>query len=240
MRLLHTLKYTLHEFHGDGIPEYVILSHTWGQGEVTFQDIQDVDKASAKPGFQKIAGTCRKAASDGFEYCWIDTCCIDKSSSAELSEAINSMYSWYKGSRICYAYLSDISRTGTQDADFGKSRWWRRGWTLQELIAPAVVEFYDVNWEELGSKSSIQEAISSLTGIGVQVLLGDNPAECTVAERMSWASKRSTTRIEDRAYSLMGLFNVHLPMLYGEGHKAFARLQEEIMKTTEDYTILAW
>jgi len=111
---------------------------------------------------------------------------------------------------------------------------------IEELIAPTFVEFYDEAWNEIGSKLSLCEKISEVTSIDPAVLLGFDPTKCTVAERMSWAASRSTTRIEDAAYSLMGLFKVFMPMLYGEGNRAFTRLQEEIMKQTEDYTIFAW
>jgi hypothetical protein len=140
----------LREFLGDIIPKYVILSHTWGEEEVTFQDIQDLKKAREKKGFQKLEQCCAKAEADGFQWVWMDTCCIDKSSSAELSEAINSMYQWYKNSQICYAYLEDVSLSTLGETRLEKSRWFMRGWTLQELIAPSIVEFYDVEVSIIG------------------------------------------------------------------------------------------
>jgi hypothetical protein len=197
-------------------------------------------------GYAKIQNTCAQALRDGFEYAWIDTCCIDKSSSAELSEAINSMYKWYKNARICYAYLSDIImpddfRDSLFSASVCISKWFTRGWTLQELIAPGVVVFYDRDWRDIGTKTSRQQEISRITGIDIHVLSGNEPWSCNVAQRMSWASRRMTTRSEDIAYSLMGLFNVNMPLLYGEGGtKAFRRLQEEIMKGEEDYSLFAW
>ncbi|KAM0420630.1 hypothetical protein ACHAPT_011546 [Fusarium lateritium] len=145
MRLLDTSSYELTEFIGNKIPSYAILSHTWGEGEVLFSDIQN-KTAQSKNGFGKLVSCCRKAVEDGFKWVWIDTCCIDKSSSAELSEAINSMYQWYRDSVICYAYLEDVTDTlpakGTSSKGFAESRWFTRGWTLQELIAPRAVEFY--------------------------------------------------------------------------------------------------
>jgi hypothetical protein len=168
---------------------------------------------------------------------------IDKTSSAELSEAINSMYKWYEQADICYAYLSDIAtaeRTARAETmAFKNSKWFTRGWTLQELIAPRSVEFYARDWTDLGTKSSRQDEISIVTGIDVRILDGEDPAICNVAERLSWAATRTTTRIEDAAYCLLGLFQVHMPLLYGEGERALIRLQEEILKTTEDYTLLA-
>ncbi|KAL2687608.1 hypothetical protein Neosp_005169 [[Neocosmospora] mangrovei] len=243
MRLLDTSSYKLTEFHGEEIPPYVILSHTWGEGEVLFQDIQN-NTAESKSGFRKMIDCCRKAAEDGFQWVWIDTCCIDKSSSAELSEAINSMYQWYRDSTICYAYLEDVEYvlqtriTGL--TYFTKSRWFTRGWTLQELIAPRTVEFYTAYWREIGTKRSLIAQVEAVTGIPARILHGESVSTCNVAQRMSWASKRQTTRREDRAYSLMGLFQINMPLLYGEGDKAFVRLQEQILRQEEDYTIFAW
>ncbi|CAN9229026.1 unnamed protein product [Alternaria alternata] len=135
------------EFLQSQVPDYVILSHTWGSEEITLQDILS-NVAPSKKGFAKLIGCCKRAKDDGFTYCWIDTCCIDKTSSAELSEAINSMYQWYKGACICYAYLEDVQGNPQLDdyEAFSKSRWFTRGWTLQELIAPGIVEFYNVSW----------------------------------------------------------------------------------------------
>ncbi|ORX99611.1 heterokaryon incompatibility protein-domain-containing protein [Clohesyomyces aquaticus] len=240
MRLLNTKTLQIVEFLGRNIPEYVILSHTWGDEEVIFQDVQQ-SKVSEKKGYAKIQGFCKKAAEDGFQYGWVDTCCIDKTSSAELSEAINSMYNWYKGSRICYAYLADFEMTvggvGDHYRGFIASRWWSRGWTLQELLAPETVEFYDSNWNEVGTKLSLQDQIAEITGIDRRILGGADPFGVNVAVRMSWAAQRETTRIEDQAYCLMGLFRVNMPLLYGEGKRAFLRLQEEIMRIREDYTL---
>ncbi|KAK3385200.1 heterokaryon incompatibility protein-domain-containing protein [Podospora didyma] len=282
MRLLKTDTLELVEFVGR-VPPYVILSHTWGSDEVSFLDLKTVSKAGLKKkaGYAKIVGCCARAIEDGYEYAWVDTCCIDKSSSAELSEAINSMYRWYHEAEICYAYMSDVSLEvqppsapasvssgygGKKEANehgsprpppfrtipsllrdyetlprtFQNSRWFARGWTLQELIAPPLVEFYAHDWREIGTKFSLRKDINRITGIGINVLEGADPSTCHVAERMSWAANRQTTRIEDAAYCLLGIFKVHMPLIYGEGQRAFFRLQEEIMKTTEDYTMLAW
>ncbi|KAF1850392.1 HET-domain-containing protein [Cucurbitaria berberidis CBS 394.84] len=250
MRLLNTSTLKIEEFLQRQVPEYVILSHTWEEEEVSFQDMQS-GSAHAKKGYAKIKSCCKKAAEDGFLYCWIDTCCIDKTSSAELSESINSMYQWYKDSRICYAYLSDFNIDSGMSTDMsmvnqqgglGSQRWFKRGWTLQELIAPTIVEFYDANWNEFGTRLSLREQLTQITGITKYILQGTRDAliTCGVAVRMSWAAKRKTTRIEDEAYCLMGLFGVNMPLLYGEGSYAFRRLQEAIMRITEDYTLLAW
>jgi hypothetical protein len=173
-----------------------------------------------------------------------DTCCIDKSSSAELSEAINSMYAWYQRGVVCYAYLSDVQLWSTyqpEDADGAwvaenpeavlqvmKSRWWTRGWTLQELIAPPSVVFYAATsqgWSKIGTKGSLIDLVAARTGIRDDILRGLDVKKCSVAQRMSWASQRETTRTEDLAYCLLGIFGVNMPLLYGEGSKAFLRLQ---------------
>src|SRR2546421_7751149 len=204
MRLLNTTKRKLEEFETEKIPVYAILSHTWGENEVTLQDIKG-GEAEKKKGYEKIRNTCSMAAADGFHYVWIDTCCIDKTSSAELSEAINSMYRWYHESGVCYAYLADVPPNAVDD-EFTKSRWFTRGWTLQELIAPSTVIFLDQKWQKMGTKSSRQRIISDITGIPTNILLGRDLERASVAQKLSWASKRETTRVEDTAYCLMGIF----------------------------------
>ena len=239
MRLLDTSTIKLSEFFDADIPPYAILSHTWGKNEVSFQDLDRV-KAKGPRSYEKIARCCALAASQGYKWVWIDTCCIDKTSSAELSEAINSMYRWYQNSAICYAYLEDVSIGHMKH--FGSSRWFTRGWTLQELLAPEDVQFYDKRWTRLGSKRSLSEAVAVVTGIPIRCLdeAQFNLLGQSVAARMSWASKRQTSRIEDTAYSLMGLFDVNMPLLYGEGSKAFLRLQHEIVKNIDDESVFAW
>lgn len=171
---------------------------------------------------------------------WIDSCCIDKASSAELSEAINSMFDWYRRAEVCYAYLTDVNLVSTyhstKEKSFRNSAWFTRGWTLQELLAPQWVEFYDVNWKEIGTKSSLAPLITSITGIAHLFKFTD----ASIAQKMSWASKRQTTRIEDQSYCLLGLFGVHMPPLYGEGKNAFHRLQMEIISQSDDESIFAW
>jgi hypothetical protein len=241
MRLINSTTYELGEFSGK-IPEYAILSHTWGDEELSFQSMKELN-AQKMAGFAKIEGCCGQAKRDGFDHVWIDTCCIDKTSSAELSEAINSMYQWYKEAQVCYVYLADVpSGQDPQSPNslFERSRWFTRGWTLQELIGPSSLIFYGKDWCEIGTKLSLQRKVSEITGIPINALKFGNVEYFSIAQRMSWASERLTTRIEDQAYSLMGLFGVNMPMLYGEGKKAFARLQEEIMKTSGDHTLFAW
>ena len=243
MRLLNSSTLLLEDFPADQIPAYAIFSHTWEEGEVLLADMERCS-AEDKAGYKKIRYSCAQAAAHGLHYIWVDTCCIDKSSSAELSEAINSMYSWYQKAEICYAYLADVPAnvdTGTIDSAFAKSRWFKRGWTLQELIGPSNLVFFSDDWVEVGKKSSLCSVLAKITGIDVGILTGVTDLEsASVAKRMSWASHRATTRVEDIAYCLMGLFAVNMPMLYGEGEKAFIRLQEEIMKHSDDQSLFAW
>jgi hypothetical protein len=193
------------------------------------------------------------AASEGYEYLFIDSCCIDKSSSAELSEAINSMFEWYMLSDVCYAYLSDIGISGGRErlvsiGEMMKSRWFTRGWTLQQLIAPDVVRFFSADWAECGNRNDLALYLYEITNIDSEVLNRLPGADIrqwldsiSISKRMSWAAMRETKRPEDKAYCLLGLFNVNMPLLYGEGGpRAFHRLQEEIMKYSTDQTILAW
>ena len=244
MYLLNTSTFQLHRFLGDKVPPYVILSHTWGDGEVLFQDIEKPRLHYEQlKGFSKIDKCCALARSDGWEYVWIDNCCIDQKSSAELSEAINSMYRWYRDAEACYAYLADISvSVGSPDSPRTKlreSRWFTRGWTLQELLAPEVITFYDRDWIDVGTKRSLQHLISDATGIDTSHLF--EPGLASAATTMSWASFRETTRSEDIAYCLLGLFNVNMPLLYGEGAtRAFERLQREIIRSGFDESIFAW
>lgn len=243
MRLLHSKELTFEDFEGDSIPKYAILSHTWSKDEVS---LHDMEKRSVvdKVGYQKILHCAAVAAQQDIDYIWVDTCCIDKSSSAELTEAINSMYRWYQQAQICYAYLSDVSISeGSDDSirlAFKSSKWFTRGWTLQELLAPSHLVFFDQNWKQIGSKLDLEGEINQATGIDTSALRGADLRTFTIAQRMCWASKRNTTRTEDLAYCLLGIFDVNMPLLYGEGKKSFIRLQEEIMKNTDDQTLFAW
>ncbi|THU97108.1 HET-domain-containing protein [Dendrothele bispora CBS 962.96] len=247
MRLLNTKTFLLQEFYTD-VPPYAILSHTWGKREVTFQDMQNTDaiktREDLQAGWGKVKKACEHAQNYSFEWIWIDSCCINKESSAELSEALNSMYQYYEDAEVCYVYLSDVS--GKEDprdpsSTFRVSRWFKRGWTLQELLAPSHVIFLDKNWADLGTRQSLRDAISAIALIPVEVFEGKDIAEFSIAQRMSWAAFRETTRPEDQAYSLMGIFGVNMPPIYGEGGpKAFMRLQQEIIKISDDRSIFAW
>jgi hypothetical protein len=287
MRLINTVSLLLEEFFDAKIPAYSILSHTWADAEVSYQewiyaqnqrvacmpwgftrDEDEVERIKEKSGFVKIVKACRQAERDGFLWIWVDTVCIDKTSSAELSEAINSMYQWYELSDICFVYLEDVpavqargpilAELATEDSHFRRSRWFTRGWTLQELLAPSELFFLSQAWTPLGTLrralvgkdggpyvDSFGSLISRITGIKTHHLysrsgfVAEEQHAC-IAEKMSWASRRKTTRIEDMAYSLLGLFRINMPLLYGEGARAFGRLQEEIIKRSTDKSILAW
>jgi len=251
MWLVNTTSLELEEFFGNDFPPYAILSHTWGIQEVSFQDMQGyqaIRAASRKQGYIKVMKSAAQAAADGHDYIWIDTCCIDKKSSAELSESINSMFRWYHQARVCYAFLADVppppvypNNTAQWEVQFASSRWFTRGWTLQELVAPSYVEFYSMDWTRLGSKIELQETVHLITGIAKSALAGHKDlSEFSVAQRMSWASKRSTTRMEDEAYCIMGIFDINMPLLYGEGERAFLRLQEQILQKSDDHSLFAW
>ncbi len=230
----------------DNIPPYVILSHTWGDDdeEVTFQDlVQNVGKS--KPGYRKIRFCEEQASRDGLQYVWVDTCCIDKSNNTELSEAINSMFHWYRQAAKCYVYLSDVSTYNSDKNDqfsgfigesaFRKSRWFTRGWTLQELIAPASVEFFSREGKRLGDKKSLEQQVHEITGIPINALQGSHLSYFSVSERISWAENRKTKRKEDKAYALMGIFDIHMPLIYGEGaEEAFIRLRDEINRRSRN------
>ena len=267
MRLLDTYTGLFRWFNNSSDASYAILSHVWDRDEMTLQElsrihqeISDVD-LKANPNAildrlpPKIKNFCKYAREQGYAFGWADTCCIDKTNSAELSEAINSMYAWYQQASVCYAYLVDVDDHGylplspnlhhhTQFQGYQQlmqSRWFQRGWTLQELIAPRVVLFLSRGWGLLGTKAGLGDVITEITTIERSILSHAKPVtEVSVALRMSWATSRITTRIEDQAYSLMGIFGVNMPTIYGEGRQAFVRLQEEIMKHVPDQSIFAW
>lgn len=243
-------------------PRYAILSHTWlpEGSEVSFRDMTQLGsrlslRPRRKPGWSKVANTCRLALSYKCEYAWIDTCCIDTSSSAELQEAINSMFRWYERAEVCFVHLADVQADDEHERDgsaFRTCRWFRRGWTLQELLAPATLVFYDKAWSVISDKddADMRRLITEITGIDDYYICRSNRnlfssshqwlSRASVAERMSWAAGRETTRTEDLAYCLLGIFDINMPMLYGEGMKAFQRLQEEIMKVDDDCSLLCW
>ncbi|RPD59712.1 HET-domain-containing protein [Lentinus tigrinus ALCF2SS1-6] len=241
---------------------YAALSHVWCKDprrETSYHDIvrfQDEARSARSRGeilpedavlsraSYKIRGACALARADGIDWLWVDTCCIDKASSAELEGAINAMYAWYHGSTVCYVFLQDVDAHEdpyAPDSGFRKSEWHVRGWTLQELIAPRVVLFFSRSWRFIGAKHGMAGLIADVTGVDREVITGHLPVNAlSVARRMSWASRRVTTKREDEAYCLMGIFGVHIPVVYGEGSMAFLRLQEEILKRIPDESIFIW
>ena len=245
------------EFGDDEVAEYAILSHRWIEQEVDYNEMVELAKMAKeerseirqRDGYRKILQSCEQAKKDGYKRLWIDTCCIDKRSSAELSEAINSMYRWYENSRICYAYLHDLPDSSFPIAgDYerypesrGWPEWFSRGWTLQEMIAPRDVQFFNKDWHPIGDKRTLARILSYITRVPQDILReGLSSNRPCVAKIISWAANRTTTRVEGRAYSLMGLLDVNMPMLYGEGKKAFHRLQLEIIRTSNDQSVFAW
>ena len=264
MRLLHTTELRFEEFFDEQIPPYAILSHRWEGHEVSYQELLEIIRPSPvnvllgitpgsldEPKYEKIRNCRAKVAElDCLQWVWIDTCCINKDSSAELSEAINSMWRWYEFAAVCFVYLSDVRMDDAMEMDveaqdlekFLSSRWFTRGWTLQELLAPQQrVLFYDSNWRHFGDRASLSMSIAAWTHIDVAYIKGDKSVHAaSVAERMSWVSGRCTSRLEDMAYCMLGIFDVNMPLLYGEGTKAFMRLQLEIIRKSDDESIFAW
>ena len=241
--------FSLVERFDDEVPEYAILSHTWGHSddEVTYQDLQN-HTAEGKEGYNKLMFCGKQAMRDGLRYFWVDTCCVDKQSSAELSEAINSMFEWYKRASKCYVYLSDVRLENYSSIDncsdnqdqwkgaFKNSRWFTRRWTLQELLAPRCLEFFSADRKLLGNKKDLVKEIVEITRIPPEILRNERPiSDCGVKERMDWACNRKAKRDEDEAYSLLGIFGVHMPLIYGEGSmQAFKRLHRTIRENKED------
>ncbi|KAK6700549.1 hypothetical protein SNK05_013369 [Fusarium graminearum] len=244
MRLINVDTLEMQEFFEPTIPPYAILSHRWGADneEVSFSDI--TNGLTQKTGMAKLKGCCKQAKKDKIDYVWIDTCCINKESSKELDEAINSMFQWYRRAAVCYTYMSDVPEGDDiwdNSSRFYSSSWFRRGWTLQELLAPVDASFYDQEWNFIGTKADLSREIEDITGIPRKYLLGwADFHQASVAQRMSWAAKRETKRKEDIAYCLLGIFNISMSMIYGEKEKAFERLQLKILEQTTDDSILAW
>lgn len=248
MKFINCRTLQTEEYFGSQIPKaYAILSHRWEKDEAVYQDFEKPPEATAqKAGWIKVRKFCSLALEEGYEYAWVDTCCIDKQNLVELSEAINSMFRWYAEATVCYTYLSDVLSAGEGIA---KSLWFTRGWTLQELIAPPRMKFFDKHWNPIGTRTELRAEIQARTTIDRDLLDESDSSDRKVvarlskiplACRMSWAQGRITTRDEDRAYSLLGIFNVNMPMLYGEGERAFIRLQEAIIKESNDMSLFAW
>jgi hypothetical protein len=247
MRLINTTTFKQEQFlqhELEGQTEYAILSHRWlGRGEITFKDYT-ADRLTSdekSPALDKIRGACKAAQFWDVEWIWIDNVCIDKSSSAELTESINSMFRWYRQAKICIVFLADV--TASLNNASGRSQWFERAWTLQELLAPRQMEFYDGNWQPFGSKQDLARDIAAVSGIDPWYLDGRRHFRtASIATRLSWQAHRKATRPEDLAYSLLGILDVSMDARYGEGMKAFMRLQEELIRnqTATDESLFAW
>jgi hypothetical protein len=248
MRLLYfdsSRRLTSADFSQKTIPPYAILSHTWGDDEFLFEDLVN-GTSKSKAGYEKIMFCGEQAARDSLQYFWVDTCCIDKWKTPELSHSINSMFQWYKNAAKCYAFLLDVSaptidaqlHQDTWEASFRESRWFTRGWTLQELLAPASINFYSLERQRIGDKASLEQQICEITRIPATALRGGALDEFSVPERMAWMADRQTKEEEDMAYSLIGIFGVSMEFRYGEGkERALKRLQEEMEKGTASVLI---
>lgn len=231
MRLLNVHTLNLHDFAPNAAQPYAIASHKWGKDELTFQELESKLNLH-KAGFEKIQGFTeyvRKNVPD-IDWVWIDTCCIDKRNNVELSEAINSMFQWYRDSAICIAYLADVP-SPTDERDLNSSVWFRRGWTLQELLAAREVLFLSRQWQVIGYKGDqkhvehgsifqtgqfLNPVIATITGIPEAVLRDfDESRALSTEERLNWMSNRSTERVEDRWYCLLGIFDVSMNIRYG-------------------------
>ncbi|KAL4081386.1 hypothetical protein V8B97DRAFT_17785 [Scleroderma yunnanense] len=245
------------EFRNDKTMAYAILSYRWSGQGVSYKEmtklakigIQERDQVRRRYGYRQILNSCEQAKRDRYEWLWVDACCIDRRNAAEVVEANNATYRWFENSSICYVYLDDVSGTslptGRDDEKYSTSNgwpeWFSRAWTLQEMIAPSNVQFFNSHWQPIGDKKTLSHTLSRITGVPQHILSdglsGNRPC---VAQIMSWAADRKTFRDEDRTYSLLGLLDVNMPMLYGEGEKAFHRLQLEIIRTSNDQSIFAW
>ncbi|KAI1268275.1 heterokaryon incompatibility protein-domain-containing protein [Xylariaceae sp. FL1019] len=267
MRLLNTSTFQVEYIPQSRIQSepYAILSHRWlgDNKEITFQDIHRYTSALRfgmrpfiLPQLDKIRGACDVARDRGLKWLWMDTCCIDKTDTREYAEAINSMFRWYRDAKLCITYLSDVQNihrrsqrglhvfgNSNDGQHYHLSRWFSRGWTLQEMLAPSELEFYDMEWNFIGTKKDLAAAISEVTGISTPFLAGQlQLSDACIAVKMSWMSGRRTTYPEDMAYSMIGIFNITMPFVYGEsGTRAFRRLQEIILASPSmDESLFAW
>lgn len=247
MRLINVNSMRLESFDSEPLPPYAVLSHTWGreEDELSYSDVCHGRFNTHSRGLAKLRGCRMQALRHRLEYVWIDTCCIDQANAVEVTEAINSMFRWYQNASVCYVYLSELASPYDFQGlpkDLPVTSWFRRGWTLQELLAPKRLEFYDMRWRLVGDRSRLASIIEGITGIPLEFLTEPRAlSEASIAQRMSWAARRVTRREEDTAYCLLGIFNVAMPMIYGEGKiGAFARLQREILREMGDDSILAW
>jgi len=259
MRLLNIYTFEFAEFEGDRLPPYRITSHRWTDDEATFKDVLKKKNPNSK-GYMKIEGFCQFIREDeerlrkyvtrelgSCKWIWIDAACVDKRSSAEVSESINSMFGWYARAVECFAYLADVpSLSAGRDtvmSKFRRSEWFKRGWTLQELLVPRVVVFLNRDWEVIGHKCGyceysnpcrdagplLNDIVAETTGISEDIMFDyRKSARLSVDEKLSWMADRRTTKSEDMAYCLLGIFDVTMPLLYGDGPKAMEKLERAI------------
>ncbi|OJT04037.1 Vegetative incompatibility protein HET-E-1 [Trametes pubescens] len=260
-----TGQFVWRETTGQSKAQYAYLSHFWGPDEATYQDVQRIQAGAvvtdsslpyddsgvvvASPIFSllpdKIRFACQVARESGYRLLWIDACCLDRSNRLEMAESVHLTYELVKRANVCYVYLADVPDEEDPSAKysyFRTSRWHTRCWTLQELIAPKREVFLTTTWRRLGTKEDLAETLAQITGVFPEMLSREVGllSDVGVATRMSWAAGRQATRVEDRAYSLWGIFGVRMPPAYGEKTAAFLRLQEEIIKHTADHSIFAW
>lgn len=253
MKLLHTGSLNLHEFPEDNPPRYGTLSYTWGPpaDELSHRDVKDGADLCVRtsPSAHRVKLASQRAREMGYDYIWIDTLCIDQTSSAEVSEGVNASYRWISKADCCLVHLSDLPASSSPDTscideeELRRCRWFRRGWTLQELVAPRQLVLYDCDWNRRGDKKTetVRQLLARVSGVEEAVL--EDPAcvrGISLGRRMAWAAGRLTSRPEDRAYSLLGLCGVNMPIIYGEGDRAFFRLQEEVLKNSVDLSLLLW
>ena len=249
MRLLNVHTFEFSDY-SDDLPKYAIASHRWKAGtEATIKDVRN-KRNTDKDGYEKVESFAKYVREHvcHVEWLWIDTCCVNQDSSQEVTEAVNSMFRWYSNAEVCLAYLADVSDT-ENEREFRRSEWFRRGWTLQELLAPQMVVFLSASWELIGHRGrdewtgsgnqiasgpALEAAISTITGVPECVLHNyTRSMSFSTEERLSWICSRKTTKEEDMSYSLLGIFDVTMPVIYGEGaKKARDRLMKEIWKAS--------
>jgi hypothetical protein len=227
----------------------VMLSHRWEEKEPLLNDIQNkvVYELEAVGGIVKLQSFCRIAREAHYRWAWVDTCCINKNNNTEVQKSLNSMFVWYRHSALTIVYLSDVSPSSKAGA-LAKSAWNGRGWTVQEFLAPKVILFYQSNWTlYLDDRSSnhkestaIMQELEDATGIDAGTLVAFRPGMTNAREKLQWVSTRVTTLEEDVAYSLFGIFDISLPVIYGEKQNALGRLLQEIVAQSGDITALDW
>ena len=230
--------------------KWIMFSHTWEGKEPTFWDVNLVDsvwKLDKSPLNEKLRQFCQTAREDGYRWAWSDTCCIDKGTSAILSQSLTSMYSWYEEAAETLVYLADVL-SSSQLGALTKSRWMTRAWTLQELLASKIIRFYDREWKpylndmHTNHKESpaIKQELAHAMGVGPETITYFRPEHLGVREKLRLASTRNATVEEDIAYSLIGIFSSDITPRYGLGETALGQLLENIVARSGDVTVIAW